>query len=328
MGKPKLPDTLDITFDAEAGTMSCPATPHTATRTEGGDWAVSWLPGRHLTRERARDAIRVAVLATLPTGDPRRCLIGDLAGPLGLDPDDAIVRASAPVGSALPPRLEPPRPGPESRPPVAAPLAHDLAAALIEAHAATVEAFAIPADLGAVAARRLLAARRDAVRLLIALDRPGLTAAGLLHDVARLRAEIARTDREIVEPERTRAAERAARAVARKAAKGAEPQVEVANAAESLPEIGAAPQADVEAVPALSPDDDQEPVAELRPVTWLDDRRLALAPASALPSVGARSVTLFDRELLREALRPRVLDLLARQPQPVPAHGVRARWSA
>jgi hypothetical protein len=322
-----------ITVDADTGTMSSPATSHTARRLEGGGWVVSWLPSVRLTEVQARNAIRIAVLVTLPAGDPRRCVIVDFAKSLDVAPDDAIARASVPVGTAVPPRLEAPRPETDTAPapapasvpvpapvpapapvptpasvpvpvppaspvPVAAPSA-GLAAALVEAHTATMEAFAIPADLTAGAARKLLAVRQDAVRMLLALDRPGLTAEGLLYDIARLREEIARTDREIVEVERARAAARAARAAERRAAKEAD--------AAPVPPIQADAEMGIE-------DRSAERPPPLRPVTPLHSRRPM--PAGML----------FDRVLLEEALAPRTVDLLGR----LTAHhvDVKARWSA
>lgn len=163
--------------------------------------------------------MQLAALVTLPEGHAMRCAIPDFAKRLGLEVDYAMAAASAPVGSV--PVIETteeeqPEPDADARPSsevYAEGAAGGLVAVLADALAATVEAFQVPTDLSAAAARRLLQARREAVDLLIAdaPTRPGLTADALAWDVQRLRRRIRETYEEIAVPDRAKTAERAAK---------------------------------------------------------------------------------------------------------------------
>jgi hypothetical protein len=91
--------TLTILDDA----ITSDGTPHTARRATGHPhhWQVSWLPGRHLTRDQAITAMtlaEVAVPAAARGGDRERLRphIEGWAAELGLTADQAIPQITAP----------------------------------------------------------------------------------------------------------------------------------------------------------------------------------------------------------------------------------------
>jgi hypothetical protein len=79
--------------------MSSPATPHTA-RATGEGWAVSWLPGRTLTRNEATTAMVIAnVVGDRGVGladGPIWPHLDSWAAELGLSGADAVARVSEP----------------------------------------------------------------------------------------------------------------------------------------------------------------------------------------------------------------------------------------
>jgi hypothetical protein len=92
-------------------TMTCPATPHTATAT-GGGWQVSWLPGRTLDRNQATTAMVIANIVGskgVPRADdPIWLFIDGWAAELGLAAPTAVARvAEPPIGDGTEGQLEP-----------------------------------------------------------------------------------------------------------------------------------------------------------------------------------------------------------------------------
>jgi hypothetical protein len=84
--------SLTITESA----MTCAHTGHTARALDGGGWAVSWLPGRVLTRNQAVTAMTIADFVGFGLTGPRmRGHLHTWASELGLSGTDAIGRVSA-----------------------------------------------------------------------------------------------------------------------------------------------------------------------------------------------------------------------------------------
>jgi hypothetical protein len=86
--------SLTITESA----MTCAHTAHTARALDGG-WAVSWLPGRVLTRDQAVTAMTIAEVASGGLAGNRDRLLTHLhswASELGLTGPDALNRVSGP----------------------------------------------------------------------------------------------------------------------------------------------------------------------------------------------------------------------------------------
>ncbi|GAB3656088.1 hypothetical protein GCM10027589_15540 [Actinocorallia lasiicapitis] len=292
------------------------ATPHNATLVDG-HWIATWLPGRTLTREQARAAVRIAALTTLPVGDPLRELTSDLAEDLQISADEAIALATEPPPTTSPTAEQPHNGRPTKAAPVlpslldsaaastehpsaatvpaagrarggqsamAAPVtsgvldsaavpteglpdaagqacggqsdvvargasgAFDLAVVLIDAQRATAEAYDLPdVRLSGTAIQRALAERRAVVRMVLDLDRPGLTAEGVAYDTTRLRAEIAQMNVELVEAEQARQVAAAARAEKKAAVAVGEGRAE-------------------QAVPVVAPPVEDRPVPAGKPV--------------------------------------------------------------
>ncbi len=86
---------MNIRITDEA--MTSDTTPHSA-RAEGDGWAVTWLPGRVLTRNQATTAMVLAETAADGTGDhtdKRWLFIEGWANELGITGTDAVSMISS-----------------------------------------------------------------------------------------------------------------------------------------------------------------------------------------------------------------------------------------
>lgn len=79
------------TVDVAAGRMTSEATAHRADYVGGDRWVVDWLPGRQLTRNEAKAAMRIAV-------DPHRLEVERWASLLGMTPAEARGYVAMPAG--------------------------------------------------------------------------------------------------------------------------------------------------------------------------------------------------------------------------------------
>jgi hypothetical protein len=95
--------SIRITGEDMCGTV----TGHTA-RQAGDGWAVSWLPGRTLTRNQAITALTIAEASAAGPGDRIWPHIEGWAAELGLSSREAAARA------AESPQVTAPRPEPEA----------------------------------------------------------------------------------------------------------------------------------------------------------------------------------------------------------------------
>ena len=102
-------------------TITSDRTPHTARRAadHASDWEVSWLPGRHLSRNQALTAMTLAELCHPPAGrggDWKRLRphIQGWAAELGLTAEHAATRIIALPDWAAAAETDPERPDPEA----------------------------------------------------------------------------------------------------------------------------------------------------------------------------------------------------------------------